>query len=580
MFEKMKSTPVALSLLLLAACGGGSDSANPTAAQGGAQLLASVVSSTDTATAPASPRVRSGGSELSATATSSTTPAAAAHLLTQASFGVTDASLADVVARGPAGWIENQFTLPQTSHLATMQAFGSSVRPENFYESFWKQATLGNDQLRQRVAYALSQIFVVSAAESHLASQPLSLGSYYDMLGKYAFGNYRDLLEAMALHPAMGVYLNSLRNQKEDGPRLPDENFARELMQLMTIGLYELNPDGSWKTHNGLPMETYTSDDIKGLAKVFTGWSFAGPDTQVKRFFGSVADTGRDWLPMQNYPDWHSTSEKRFLWVSIGSGSSGQSDLKLALDRLFTHRNAAPFFSKQLIQRMVTSNPSTAYVGRVAAAFVDNGAGVRGDMKAIIRAVLLDPEAAGVGLKLREPVIRMANWMRAFKATSASGRFLMPTLDDPLNGLNQNPLRSPTVFNFYRPTYTPPNSTLSAAGMVAPEMQITSEPSVTGYLNLMRNVIPDGIGTNHDVLPNYSSELALATQPTQLVDRVNLLLLNGAMSADLRRMIEGALNAVPIPALTSSDPSVIEAKKNRVCLAIYLAMASPEYLVQ
>lgn len=520
-------------------------------------------------------------------ATAPLTPAAASHFLAQATFGPTAAEIAALTGNTRANWISSQLTKPQTLHrnylrsVANILPAGAPLTQNHVLESFWKQAATGDDQLRQRVTFALSQIFVISMSDEILPAHPAGVASYYDMLGQHAFGNFRDLLQGVALHPMMGLYLSHVHNQKEDGTRVPDENFAREIMQLMSIGLYQLNPDGSQKLQNGKPVETYTHDDVAGLAKVFTGWSWAGPDQSQKRFFGSVADPARDWTPMQNYPAFHSTSTKSFLGTQING--SGEADLKVALDTLFHHPNVGPFIGRQLIQRLVSSNPSPAYIGRVAAAFVNNGSGVRGDMRAVVRAVLLDPEAAdnGSAKKLREPVLRLANWMRAFNAKAASGRFQVSIQDDPLSGLGQTPLRSPSVFNFFRPSYSPPNTALSAQGLVAPEMQITAEPSVTGYLNYIQSVIPLGTGMTRDIKGDYSTELALAAQPAQLMDRINLLLTNGAMSSTLRNQIVSALNSINLPAATGSNAAKLDAaRKGRVYTAIYLTMASPEYLAQ
>ncbi|WP_229212165.1 DUF1800 family protein [Duganella sp. HH105] len=521
-------------------------------------------------------------------ASSALTPAAASHFLAQATFGPTAASIAALATSSKAAWIADQFRKPLTSHRNTVQSVAAQLPPgilsENqVYESFWRQATIGDDQLRQRVTFALSQIFVISVADLNLVSRPAGVASYYDALAQNAFGNFRNLLQAVALHPMMGMYLSHMRNQKESGVRVPDENFAREVMQLMSIGLYELNADGTPKLQNGRPVETYTHDDVAGMAKVFTGWSWAGPDTSLNRFKGNTVDPNRDWTPMQNYPAYHSTSAKSFLGTTIPAGGTGEADVKIALDTLFQHPNVGPFIGRQLIQRLVSSNPSPAYVSRVAAAFANNGSGVRGDMQAVIRAVLLDPEAADTGSakKLREPVLRLANWLRAFNAKSASGRFQIHVTDDPLYTLAQSPLRAPSVFNFFRPSYTPPNSSLSAQGLVAPEMQITGEPSVTGYLNFIQYVIPSGSGSALDIKPDYSAELALSTQPTQLVDRLNLLLLNGGMSTTLRNQIITAVSAINVPPPSAAFPNrVDDARRNRVYLAIFLAMASPEYLAQ
>jgi uncharacterized protein (DUF1800 family) len=590
--------------LLLAACGGGGSSGTETAASGGsgnaplspaapAAPVAPVTPVTpDTAATPVSPATPATPTGTTAPTEASVRPgtltsAAAAHFLAQASFGPTADSIAALTGVSRADWINAQFQKPQTLHRETIQrvattlAAGVNIGQNQVFESFWKQAVTGDDQLRQRVTFALSQIFVVSMADNNLANRPVGVASYYDTLGQYAFGNFRDLLQAVTLNPMMGIYLSHLHNQKESGARVPDENFAREVMQLMTIGLYQLNADGTLKLQNGKPIETYTHDDVAGLAKVFTGWSWAGADKSATRFNGGNADPARDWTPMQSYPAFHSTSQKSFLGAS--TNGSAETDMKVALDALFNHPNVGPFIGRQLIQRLVSSNPSPAYVGRVAAAFANNGAGVRGDLRAVIRAVLLDTEAADTGSakKLREPVLRLANWMRAFNVKSTSGRFLMASTDDPLTGLGQSPLRASSVFNFFRPGYTPPNTSLSAAGLVAPEMQITGEPTVTGYLNYMQGIIPYGVGGSRDILPNYGAELALAGSPEQLVDRIKLLLLDGVMSTTLRSQIIGALNAISQPAATAANATQVDtARKNRVYMAIFLAMASPEYIAQ
>jgi uncharacterized protein (DUF1800 family) len=517
------------------------------------------------------------------------TQAQASRFLAQATFGATTNDIDLLTGNGLSAWLAGQFDKPQFLHRSaidtTVASTGQGASANFFFESFWKQAATGEDQLRQRVAFALSQIFVVSLQDSTVANYPRGVAAYYDMLGANAFGNFRKLLEDVSLHPMMGIYLTSMRNQKESGTRVPDENFAREVMQLLTIGLYELNQDGSLKMIDNKPVETYTNADIVGLAKVFTGWSWGGPDKSDTRFNGGNADPSRDWIPMQSYPKFHSISEKKFLGVTIAAQAAAnpEADLKIALDTLFNHPNVGPFIGRQLIQRLVTSNPSPQYVSRVAAAFNNSGEGVRGDMKAVIKAILLDPEArndaetASSG-KLREPVVRLGNWMRAFDAKSISGRYLLGSLDDPLSQLGQTPMRSPSVFNFYRPGYVPPNTSIAAAGLVSPEMQITGETSVVGYLNLMRDVIPNGIGNSRDIKADYVTELALADTPDKLVDRINLLLLANRMSPTLRSQILAAVNSVAISSTNAT--SAATARKNRVNLAIFLAMASPEYIVQ
>ena len=539
------------------------------------------------------------------------TQAEASRFLTQATMGPTEADANSLVQQGYAAWLAEQFAKPQTPHRTYMEAqalalaaTSGTLSPSNFYESWWTQAVTGQDQLRQRVAFALSEIFVVSFADSNLANRPLGVATYYDMLAKNAFGNYRTLLQEVTLHPMMGNYLTMLRNQKESATRAPDENYAREVMQLFSIGLFQLNPDGTAKTDSaGVPLETYTHDDIVGLAKVFTGWSwYAGPnltDRTSARFGGGNANAERDWQPMQAYnrytanTDYHSISVKNFLGVSIAAQTAPdpEGDMTVALDTLFRHPNTGPYMAKLLIQRLVTSNPSPAYVGRAAAKFNDNGSGVRGDLKALISAVLLDAEArsfntsdTGYG-KLREPVLRLSSFLRAFKSSSTSGRFLgIDNTDDPTSRLGQTPMRSPTVFNFFRTGYTPPNTSLASAGLTAPELQLVHEVSVAGYLNYMRGWVTPN--TTRDVQQNYSAELALADNPDALVERINQLLMSGQMPDALRAQIVAGVagRVLPAPVLNngvvSNQAAIDTAKRDRTSIAVFLALASADYLTQ
>ena len=538
----------------------------------------------------------------------------AVRILTQATFGPTIEEINHIQTIGVGAWYNEQFNKPQTKHFdyvnqaLSLQAANTNIDDSTFQQSFWKQAITGDDQLRQRVTFALSQIFVVSFQNDNLANQPRGMASYYDMLGSHAFGNFRNLLEDVTKHPMMGIYLSALRNQKTVGARVPDENYAREVMQLFTIGLRKLNPNGS-----DAGSVTYTNDDIKGLAKVFTGWSWGGQkssdtctSTNCRRFNSSITDTNpayvdpfRDILPMQNYAPYHEILQlydptnlleipKSVLYtnttygVTIPDNVSGEVSLKIALDKLFNHPNVGPFIGRQLIQRLVTSNPSPGYISRVSAAFEASTSHPRGDMKALIKAVLSDPEAidpANLALnptpytynpdtvgKLREPVIRLANWMRAFHVSSTTGKFPVGNTDDPLGSLGQTPLRSPTVFNFYRPDYQDARTSVTAAGLVAPEMQITNELSVFGYLNYMRRAIPSGIASG-TIKADYSPELALVGTPDLLLDRISLLLLQYNMSAELRVKI--------ITAMSTTNNA-----NNKLYQAIFLTMASPEYITQ
>ncbi len=368
----------------------------------------------------------------------------AARFLTQATFGGTESDINALHASTYAAWLSAQTSAPVSTpthvawadqRLTQLQAASPSavLTPNQFYESFWEQAATSPDQLRQRVKFALSQIFVVSLIGS--AVDPRGAASYYDMLGADAFGNFRTLLTDVTYHPMMGVYLTYVANTKESGTRTPDQNYARELMQLMTIGLYKLNPDGSQQLDgSGKPIPTYSQNDILGLAKVFTGLGWYSPAPTSLTFRGANKDPDASIKPMLVYNQYHSTSEKDFLGVTIPATTTADTagDIKIALDTLFNHPSVGPFIALHLIQQLVTSNPSPAYIQRVAAVFNNNGSGVRGDMAAVVTAILTDTEARdmtnvtapGFG-KLREPVVRLANWMRMFSATSFSGNWLM-----------------------------------------------------------------------------------------------------------------------------------------------------------
>jgi uncharacterized protein (DUF1800 family) len=387
----------------------------------------------------------------------------------------------------------------------------------------------------------------------------------------------------------MGVYLSWIANQKSDPStgRHPDQNFARESMQLMSIGLFQLNPDGTHKLDSkGQPIATYSAADIAGLADVLTGYSWYSAHPTNTTFTtrpGGANLAAALTTPMIPYASFHETGAKSFLGTTIpaSGASNAPGDLKIALDTLFNHPNVGPFIGKQLIQRLVTSNPSPDYVARIAGVFNDNGKGVRGDMGAVIAAILTDPEARNTSNdpaygKLREPVVRMANWMRAFGAHSASGNWLIASTSANTS-LDQSVLTAQSVFNFWRPGYAPPGTKLGDLGYVGPEFQAVDEVSVAGYLNTMQGAIGNGLGTGRDVTAPYATEIGIATDPNALADRMNLLLLNGQMSASLRSRITGAIGGVNLP---PSGTARTTALTNRAKLAIFMAMASPEYLAQ
>lgn len=530
---------------------------------------------------------------------------AASRFLQQASFGPSYADVQKLSGQSFDSWVTSQMAIPPTNdYVNYVQGFydqGDNYRPKgSLYtanwvgQRFWATAAVGDDQLRKRVAFALHQIFMISQEDPDLHGHVRAYAAYLDILNRHAFGNFRNLLQDIALSPAMGIYLSHMRNRKEDPAtgRVPDENFAREIMQLFTIGLHELNADGTPKLDaSGNPIETYTNDDVMALAKVFTGWSWAFPDNQLTetKFRWSSPDyrTGYDeridLLPMKAYPGLHSTSEKRLFSgranaVVIPANTSAQESLRIALDTLFQHPNVGPFIGRSLIQRLTTSHPSAGYVARVAAKFNNNGLGVRGDLGAVVRAVLLDTEArnppAGSIGKLREPVLRVAHWVRSLEATSVTGHYMMASELDPQA---QQVMHAPTVFGYFRPGFVPPNTVFSANNITVPEMQIVNETTTAHWVNLAMGMVGNGLGwtgTARDVSTTLTPLVTLSTQGQvdALIERLNLLLYGGRMSATLKSDILNAVTGV-----AGATPS---SHLNRARLALFMALSSPEYLVQ
>ena len=536
----------------------------------------------------------------------------AVRFLLQAQFSASDADIAAVRSKGYGPWLTGQFDAPAgVTGFAWLDSrgYGAVSNATRYYDNsypgdymIWNQLMTSSDAVRRRVALALSEYFVVSLTGLDFSWRSHALAAWWDVLCANAFGNFRKLLEDVTLNAAMGVYLNTKGNKKENAAsgRAPDENFGREVMQLFTLGLYQLNLDGSVKRGaDGSKLETYTQSDISNIARVFTGWDFdqtQNVNTLEQVQNRNISNTAFTRLPMRLNPANHSTLASTFLGSTVPLGTDGAAALKIALDTLFNHPNVGPFFGKQMIQRLVTSNPSPAYVARVASAFNDNGAGVRGDLKAVFSAVLLDEEARGAaGLsqpgygKLREPMLRLVQWGRSLGIASARGSWKIGDLSNPATQLGQSPLRSPSVFNFFRPGYVPPSTALSAMQIPAPEFQLVNESSVGGYLNYMQGVIRNGIFVNAPDLPNsasnaangfdiaaaYSTELPLAGDALALVKRLNLLLCAGQLSPDNQALIVNALNATVITA-SSSD----SARRDRVAAGVLLVMASADYLIQ
>jgi uncharacterized protein (DUF1800 family) len=444
------------------------------------------------------------------------------------------------------------------------------------------------------MAFALSQILVYSDAEN--SDQPMR-AYYQDVLIQNAFGNYRDLLEEVTYSPAMGEWLTYRGNRKGDPRkgRMPDENYAREVLQLFSIGLVELNMDGSPKLDaQGQQIETYSNADIEGLARVFTGLSWAGGEFWKRPQDGYIRR-------MEMYPEQHSELEKTFLGTTIAAGTSGEETIQRALDAIFNHPNVAPFVSRQLIQRFTQSDPSPEYIERVASAFEAGsftaqggqrfGRGQRGDLQATLAAILLDPSlfdapSSGgtiVAGKVREPVLRFAHWARAFDVQGLDAyneRRLLDTRSTD-NALGQQAFRSPSVFNFYRPGYIAPGTETGAQNITAPEFQIVNESSSIGYLNFMTEFAFDrGSQRNRDIdtyKPDYRDELALVGDPTALVDHLDDLLTGSRMSDTEKADIVDIISTIEIR--TNSEENTAADHEDIVQTAVSLVLNSPSYAV-
>lgn len=604
------------------------DSANFPGSELAGALIPTAGSSTFTA--PAAPPV------LSANALTSPSQTDAARFLTQATFGPTPVTIAALQARGIPGWLDDQFALPATSALAGLNAdvteFPNPPTADptlytiythwNWHPAWWKIALTAPDQLRQRVAFALSELLVVG----NLSDLPVKAKvRYYDHLVAGAFGNFRTLLNDVTLSPVMGTWLSHRSNQKTNPltGAAPDENYAREVMQLFTIGLVQLQPDGTLLLDDaGQPVPTYNQAMVSELAKVFTGWTFAdypATTTSVRDFTNqfsphpdnNVLPETIAWLnPMRYYDAFHDKTEKRIVSrlqqapltatpTVIPANQTGPADLAAALDTLFQHPNTGPFLSRHLIKFLVTSNPSPGYVYRVARKFADDGTGARGNLAAVVRAILTDYEArspavlANIGYgKIKEPLLRFTAFFRALNARAPNGRFLDSFFGDPrspdryvpiglmsfpINQTGQQPLYSRSVFNFFSPTYSPPGA-MAAAGLVAPELEITDGSygitipnTFVDFLYRDRAQLPAPSGSPSPFIDlDYSAFLPNAQNPSALLDQLNLIFCGGQMAAGTRTQILAALQAL-VPA--TSD-------RERVQIALHLTVLSPSAATQ
>lgn len=545
----------------------------------------------------------------------------AARFLTQTTFGPTAKDIDRIVRIGKSAWLDEQFTKPQTKHLALLdkrfEQIGFVVEPvqddsdEGYLRDlqrsdiWWEVALWGDDQLRQRLAYSLSQILVISNVSDVLYNDTRGIANYHDILAQHAFGNYRDLLKAVTLNPMMGEYLSMVRNEKADPNRniRPDENYAREIMQLFSIGLVQLNLDGSVKLDaQNNPLPTYDQTTVKELARVFTGWNMA----TISNWWEWTESGASEILPMKPFNNYHDFGAKvLFGDQHISADKSPEQDIDAALDILFAHPNVAPFISKQLIQRLVTSNPSPAYVTRVAKVFNNNGNNVKGDMKAVVRAIVLDDEAqtghqtapATFG-KLREPILKTAHLWRAFKGTGTPTKLENGSVTPPRirflgshRLMGQRPFGSNSVFNFYRPDYQHPGE-LKNANMNSPEFQILTESMVMSKVSALSNAIfwrdtphdwleptIDGVWDVFSPRLHLDRERDLSKNPADLLDHLNLLLMAGQMSQPMYELILNHLNVNKVDP-TWDQAGQTWARDTLVYEALFLVMASPEYAVQ
>lgn len=522
------------------------------------------------------------------------------RFLGKATFGATLTDINRLTGTEVSNWIKDEFNKPATNYLPAITAEilaladGERLPNRRISDHFFDAAISADDQLRQRVVLALSEIIVVSNS-GQLGNFPAAMAYYMDILSDQAFGNYRDLLEDITYSPAMAYYLTYIANQKGDPEtgRVPDENYARELMQLFTLGLLELNLDGTYKLDDqGEPIEIFNNSDITGLAKVFTGLSL-----ENNNFGRRNNDRSATYRPLVVFPEHHSQLEKNFLGTTISANTSGEQSIDQALDAIFQHGNVAPFLSRQLIQRLTASSPSPAYVQRVATSFEVGtfvlpdgsavGTGQRGDMQATIAAILLDAEAlqdpatapAESG-KIREPMVRIINWARAFNETTPHAR--NERLLNNLSSLGQHPFGSPSVFNFFRPGFIAPGSETAAAGLTAPELQIMNESSAIAYINVINAFIYELAGNNSGDLeggvnPDYSGETSIAHDGPALIDRIDLILTGGSVNAETRARILSMMGEVPVR--TGTDEEAAD-RLARVRLATTMIMTAPGYLVQ
>jgi uncharacterized protein (DUF1800 family) len=516
----------------------------------------------------------------------------AARLLEQATFGVTASDVAHVQSVGIDAYINEQLTYAPTQytgysytpHTAPVGCMGDGSNPPDasslcardqytpfqVQRDFFTHALNNPDQLRQRVAFALSQIMVVSSVEIYEA---YGLADYQNVLLNDALGNYRTLLQDVTLNPAMGHYLD-MANSDETNPQngtVPNQNYAREVLQLFSIGLVALNPDGTQQLDaSGAPIPTFDGATIEGFASVFTGWTYPPLPGANSQWTNPINLVGT----MVAFPDHHQSGTKALLnGYTVPANQTPAQDLANALDNIFNHPNVGPFISQQLILHLVTSNPSPAYVARVAAVFANNGQGVRGDLSAVVRAILTDAEARGAAPTtnvfghLREPALFITSTVR-----SLGGQSDGVLLRSASSAMGQ-PMFSPdTVFSFYPPSYQIPGTQT-----VAPEFGIDNAATALARANFINTVIMHGGATPDPTVTGSTgttinlTPLSSAANNTALIAQLNQTLMHGSLPSDASNIILAAANSV---AASSTDPLAVARA------ASYLILTSAQYQVE
>jgi uncharacterized protein (DUF1800 family) len=507
------------------------------------------------------------------------TIAAAARLLDQATFGPTLTDIQHVEDAGLQGYLNEQFAAQPTT-LPLIAATPPTPCATNLVpcaQSEWWQATLtAPDQLRQRVAFALAEMFVISTNSVNSRA----VVAFQNSLVNDAFGNFATIMKDVTLSPGMGAYLNMLNSNKPGTvngiPQIANENYSRELMQLFSLGLFLLNPDGTLQLDSsGNPIPAYTQAQVQAFARAYTGWTYANADGSSPSKFPN--GTANYVMPMAAVDANHDTTAKVLLsGTTLPAGQTSQQDLDGALANIFAHSNVGPFVCRQLIQHLVASNPSPAYVQRVAAVFANNGNNVRGDMKAVITAILMDKEAragdtdpAAPGGHLREPVLWLTNLVRGLGFTNndaVAGKDVIAnasynTLGNYTAPLSERPYASPSVFNFFPPEYVIPGGTTNA-----PEFSLENTASAVLRLSLANTVVFNKISGFNVDLSATSSLAVLAAKPSDLVDSLSMLFMHGQMSSQMRTAI---INHIT----TLTDPA------QRVRVATYLVITSSQYKI-